>query len=97
MPNEKIIYVGLSKKAEAYYLCGLLSSIHYKRAIEGYMVGTQITPSILKKLSIPKFDPSNEQHQVISDLCWLGHQEKHNHNVFDILKEINSITESVAA
>jgi len=97
MPNEKIIYVGLSKKAEAYYLCGLLSSIHYKRAIEGYMVGTQITPSILKKLSIPKFDPSNEQHQVISDLCWLGHQEKHNLNVFDILKEINSITESVAA
>lgn len=97
MPNEKIIYVGLSKKAEAYYLCGLLSSIHYKRAIEGYMVGTQITPSILRKLSIPKFNPSNEQHQIISDLCCLGHQEKYRHNVFDILKEINNIADSVAA
>jgi hypothetical protein len=61
------------------------------------MVGTQITPSILRKLSIPKFNPSNEQHQVISDLCCLGHQEKYRHNVFDILKEINNIADSVAA
>jgi methylase of polypeptide subunit release factors len=97
MPNEKIIYVGLSKSSEAYYLCGLLSSVRYKRAIEGYMVGTQITPSILKKLSIPKFDPSNELHQVISDLCLLGHQDKHKDNILDILNEINGIVESVAA
>ncbi len=36
MPNEKIIFVGLNDRDEAYYLCGLLSSDIYRNTIENY-------------------------------------------------------------
>lgn len=71
--NEKIISVGLNDKDEAYYLCGLLSSTAYRETIESYMVGTQITPSIIKRLNLPKFNPKNANHASISTLCNDGH------------------------
>ncbi len=73
IPNEKIIFVGLDDKNEAYYLCGLLSSSFYRKTIESYMVGTQITPSIIKRLKIPKFEFDNIKHIQISNLCLNGH------------------------
>ncbi|TAG89040.1 MAG: SAM-dependent DNA methyltransferase [Bacteroidetes bacterium] len=73
IPNEKIIFVGLHNRQEAYYLCGLLSSTLYRKTIENYMIGTQITPSIISRLNLPKFDKSNEFHLKISELCENGH------------------------
>jgi len=75
IPNEKIIFIGLDDKQEAYYLCGLLSSTLYRHTIESYMVGTQITPSIIKRLNLPKFDKANTYHRAISELCEKGHGE----------------------
>lgn len=37
------------------------------------MIGTQITPSIISRLNLPKFDKSNEFHLKISELCENGH------------------------
>jgi hypothetical protein len=74
IPNEKIIFVGLHDRQEAYYLCGLLSSTLYRKTIESYMVGTQITPSILSRLHLPKFNPANPTHLKISALCKEGHK-----------------------
>ena len=72
--NEKIISIGLDSRDEAYYLCGVISSTLYRRTIENYMVGTQITPSILNKLNIPSYDEHNAYHKRISELCRKGHQ-----------------------
>ena len=87
--NEKIISVGLNSKDEAYYLCGLLSSTPYRETIESYMVGTQITPSIIKRLNLPKYSPENKNHFAISTLCKKGHAEK------DKLQYLNQIDELV--
>ena len=73
IPNEKIIFVGLNNKQEAYYLCGLLSTSIYRQTIESYMVGTQITPSIISRLKLPKFDVQNTNHLKISSYCEQGH------------------------
>jgi len=73
IPNEKIIFVGLHDRQEAYYLCGLLSSTQYQQTIENYMIGTQITPSIISRLNLPKFDKNNLNHLKISELCQNGH------------------------
>lgn len=73
IPNEKIIFVGLQDRQEAYYLCGLLSSTLYRQTIENYMIGTQITPSIISHLHLPKFNINNEAHLKISELCESGH------------------------
>lgn len=74
--NEKIIFIGTDNRDEAYYLCGVLSSTPYRRTIENYMVGTQITPSIINRLYIPIFDSQNNQHLEISKLCYRGHHTK---------------------
>ena len=74
--NEKIISVGLDDRDEAYYLCGIISSTIYRNTIESYMVGTQITPSIIKRLNIPRFDKNNKYQAEISRLCRKGHQAK---------------------
>ncbi len=72
--NEKIITIGIDNKDEAYYVCGVISSTPYRKTIENYMVGTQITPSIIGRLNIPKYDPDNEAHAEISKLCQEGHK-----------------------
>lgn len=92
IPNEKIIFVGLQDKQEAYYLCGLLSSTLYRQTIESYMIGTQITPSIISRLNLPKFDKNNEFHLSISELCENGHFAE-NKNYF--VTEIDKIVEDV--
>ena len=74
LPNEKVIYVGLDNSEEAYYLCGFLSSTYIRQTIESYMVGTQITPSIISNIKIDKFDSSNKAHKKISKLCLKGHR-----------------------
>lgn len=40
------------------------------------MVGTQITPSIINKLSIPKFNPNDKLHMIIAKECLQGHSNK---------------------
>ena len=88
IPNEKIIYIGLDNKDEAYYLCGVLSSEIYRKTIESFMVSTQIGPHILDKLNIPKFDPTNQTHIEISTACYKGHIE---HNATHYLDIVNSL------
>jgi methylase of polypeptide subunit release factors len=92
IPNEKIIFVGLNNRQEAYYLCGLLSSTLYRQTIENYMIGTQITPSIISRLNLPKFDKNNEMHLKISELCEKGHFVE-NKDFF--LSEVDKVVENM--
>lgn len=94
IPNEKIIFVGLQDKQEAYYLCGLLSSTLYRQTIENYMIGTQITPSIISRLNLPKFDKNNDFHLKISELCQNGHFAE---NKEAFVSEIDVIVENMLA
>lgn len=71
--NEKIISIAFDDRDEAYYICAIISSTPYRKTIENYMVGTQITPSIIGRLNIPKFDRSNSQHIELSRICREGH------------------------
>lgn len=92
IPNEKIIFVGLDDKTEAYYLCGLLSSDLYRQTIKSYVVDTQITTSIINKLNLPKFDKENYLHIEISKSCELGHKSDEK-QVF--LNQINKLVEKM--
>lgn len=71
--NEKVISIAYDNRDEAYYVCGVISSTPYRNTIENFMVGTQITPSIINRLHIPDFNANNEQHMTISRLCREGH------------------------
>ena len=86
--NGKIIFIGLDDCDEVYYLCGIISSTPYRKTIENYMVGTQITPSIINKLRIPSFNRDNAFQQKISELCKQGHQEDHKQPYIDAIDKV---------
>lgn len=88
IPNEKIIYVGLDSEEEAYFLCGVLSSTLYRRAVESFMVETQIGPGVLGKLKIPLFDAHSDVHRRVSALCRAGHVSG---DTDDSIREIDRI------
>jgi len=93
IPNEKIIYIGLDSKDEAYYLCGLLSSKIVRTTIESFMIGTQITPSIIKNLNILQFNRNNDLHVALANACEKGHRNKSMQEKY--LNEVNEIADKI--
>lgn len=73
LPNEKLMYIGTDNETEAYYLCGILSSSAVSDCVKSYMSPTSISAHVLDKLNIPTFDPQDERHLQIADLCRRGH------------------------
>lgn len=90
--NEKIISIAFDNKEEAYYVCAVISSTPYRKTIENYMVGTQITPSIINRLRIPKFNSQNNQHTELSRICQEGHKCKFSKDEF--ICKIDAIVKS---
>lgn len=82
--NEKIISIAFDNKDEAYYVCAVISSTPYRKTIENYMIGTQITPSIINRLRIPKFNSQDNQHTELSKICQEGHKCKSSKDEFII-------------
>ena len=75
IPNEKVMYVGTDSREEAFYLCGILSSLPVSCCVRCYMNPTSISAHVLSKLHIPTFDPHDPLHRRISALCEEGHRE----------------------
>ena len=90
--NEKIISIAFDNKDEAYYVCAVISSTPYRKTIENYMVGTQITPSIINSLKIPKFNSKDNQHVELSKICQEGH--KSNFSKAEFVNQIDAIVKS---
>lgn len=90
--NEKIISIAFDNKEEAYYVCAVVSSTPYRKTIENYMVGTQITPSIINRLRIPKFNSKDNQHIELSRICQEGHKCKSSKDGF--VNQIDAIVKS---
>ena len=73
LPNEKIMYISTDDEAEAYFLCGMLSSTIVAECVKSYMNPTSISAHVLNKLNIPSYDESNALHRGIAALCKEGH------------------------
>jgi hypothetical protein len=71
--NDKIMYVGFEDEAEAYYLCGLLSSEAIRWRVTSSMIGTQISTSAIKHLHLPRFCAEDTTHRAIAETCRRGH------------------------
>jgi N-6 DNA Methylase len=75
VPNEKLMLISCDEQAEAYFVCGVLSSSVVRASIEARMVSTQIAPYLIEGVRLPKWDSSNETHQALSAACQLGHED----------------------
>ncbi len=74
IPNEKIMYISTEDEMEAYYLCGVLSSGIVANCVKSYMNPTSISTHVLNKLNIPVYNPENEKHGLIANICKEGHR-----------------------
>lgn len=73
LPNEKVMFISTDSEAEAYYLCGVLSSSAVAECVRSYMNPTSISAHVLDKLRLPRFDRGSAVHMRISELCREGH------------------------
>ncbi len=96
LPNDKLAYVGLSNRQEAYYLCGLLSSSPLRWQVVASTTSTQISAGVLERLAIPTFDADDERHRRVAELCRRGHESRREEDNSDIREAIAAIDEIVA-
>ena len=72
--NEKLMLIACSSSEEAHYVGGVLASSLVVQHVHSRMVSTQISPSIISGISIPRFDNQNPNHRAISEISRLGHE-----------------------
>ncbi|QDG52725.1 SAM-dependent DNA methyltransferase [Persicimonas caeni] len=73
LPNDKVMYIGCADEAEAYYLCGVLSSDPVRWKVLSSSTSTQISASVIEPLGIPPYDASHPDHEKMADACRTGH------------------------
>jgi hypothetical protein len=57
------------------------------------MIGTQITPSIIKNLNILQFDKNKNLHMALANTCEKGHRNKSMQEKY--LNEVNEIADKI--
>ena len=74
VPDHKLYFADFTKPKPAYFLCGLLHSEIIKEMIEAHNVSTNMG-DIFKHVSLPAFDPSNNEHIKLADLVKKAHEQ----------------------
>jgi len=93
--NDKVMSIGLWDEEEAFFVGALLSAFPFRRFVESHMVSTQISPSVVKNLRLPKFDPANGIHEELSIRCKEGHDfvaRSDAESAQKCLNEVNALT-----
>ncbi len=74
IPDSKVLFCPLDSEKEAYYLSAILNSKIVTDLIEGYTLELQRGIDILENVKIPKFDPKNRLHLMLSLLSRKAHE-----------------------
>jgi hypothetical protein len=94
--NDKVMFVACEEAAEAYFLCGLLSSDPIRWCVTATMTGTQISTSAIKHLHLPPFDADDANHAAIAESCRRGHECVQENDPRGARRELDSINRIVA-
>jgi hypothetical protein len=68
--------VAVGSKQEAHFLCGFLSASPIRWMVRARSSGRQISASVIDAIGIPVFDPLNEHHRRIAEVCERGHRAR---------------------
>lgn len=74
VPDHKVYFASFSKKAPAYFLCGLLNSPMVREWIESHTVSIQ-KGDIFKHMNLPEFDSKQTAHLKLTALVEKAHGE----------------------
>ncbi|MDO4587083.1 MAG: N-6 DNA methylase [Planctomycetia bacterium] len=79
IPQETISMIAVESLAEAHYLTAMLNSNEIRNKVESFsVIGSKGfgSPGILSLLAIPRFDPSNHSHLILSQSGQLKWEQK---------------------
>jgi hypothetical protein len=68
IPDHKLFIIPCSSMEEADFVCGFLNSEVANFIVGSYAVTTGISTHILRRIPIPRFEPSNTLHIRLSEL-----------------------------
>lgn len=98
IPSHTVIFVPLSDRNEAHYLCSVLNSSILLLAIASYTYELRMESHILKYLFIPKFDPKNPLHRRLSQFSQKAHEitkKIYEENREDLRENLKKIEEEI--
>ncbi len=78
VPLHTVALVAVNNESEAHYLCAIINSKPVRDFIKSFSSAGRGfgTPSVMKYVGIPKFDPQNPLHQKLAKLSKKCHQLK---------------------
>ncbi|PLR38394.1 SAM-dependent methyltransferase [Chimaeribacter coloradensis] len=94
IPDHKVYFASFDDKETAYYLCGLLNSATVQEWINSHNVSIQVA-DIFKHLDLPKFDPSDKDHNLLVELVICAHSEHEKNHRKVIIDKIKSAAEII--
>jgi len=98
IPDNRLIFIPLDKKEEAYYVSGLLNSSIILLVIATYSTEYSQETHITKYVKIPKFDSNNSLHQKLSQLSQKAHEiakKIYEENREDLKEDLKKIEEEI--
>lgn len=99
VPDHKVYFADFHDEAQAYFVCAMLNSPLVREYIESHTIQIQVS-NIFKHMSIPRYDPGNQDHRKVSSMCMDAHNAKsapQRAKILDALKALASkiLTEGV--
>lgn len=90
VPDHKIFFADFNEPDPAYYLCGLLNSSLVRRFIQSHTISIQVG-NIFKHMSLPEFDPANQDHLALVELVRTAHAESNPVQRNALLEQISEL------
>lgn len=86
IPTDTTSLFATDNENEAHYLCAIMNSTSVREFIKSYSSAGRGfgTPSVMKHIGIPKFDPANELHQKLAQLSKTLHDLKLKNKIEEI-------------
>lgn len=94
VPDHKIYYAAFDDEDTAMYLCGLMNNPAVAQLLESYLVSIQMG-DILKNLSLPEFNSSQNDHVELVALVKQAHVQHDAKKRRELLREIVSISSRI--
>lgn len=69
IPDHKLSLIATDTESEAAFICALLSSAGASLLIKRFGISTQISVSTIGRLHVPKFVPTNRDHDRLQRLA----------------------------
>jgi len=73
IPDHRLMLVATQTPEEAHYIVATLNSCVGRFVVGAFVIGTQISAGLLRKIRVPRFEPDNSTHQRLAELSHSAH------------------------